>query len=307
MKIVNVTAQDTGHQSYLLSQAINEHTKHRSISCVRVEPLGWPADVLYRDEWNGRFPQWIKDFWGNTDVIHTHWWMKKNHWCPTKPKAGWVIHQHNARGGREAFLQTDKERKAIRVVSTFNLMPFVNWDFSRWFPRPINVYAKRDMRPGKWPLLVVQSPTREESKQTDVFVKVMERLQQKYDVRYEVLSGMAHAEVMVRKARADILFDQLNRCFGTSALEAWALGIPVVTGMPPDVNDFIVENVGYAPYVWAKDEDELYGALEDLILDQKYRAKMGDVGWEYVNRYHRPAYCADLAITTYREAISLQR
>jgi glycosyltransferase involved in cell wall biosynthesis len=304
MKIVNVTGQDTGNQSYLLSRAINEYTSHHSVSLVRSAPLGWPADVLYRDEWGNKIPEWIQTYWENADVIHTHWWMAKNYWCPSKKGAGWVIHQHNTRGGKKRFRAVDDRRKAIRVVSTLNLMPFVNWDFSRWFPRPVTVYAKQEIRRRQGPLLVTHSPTSEVRKQTDVFVRVMERLQQKYDVRYEILTGMSHDEVMVRKARADILYDQLVRCYGTSALEAWALGIPVVTGMSDELNDFILDEIGYAPYVWTRDEEALYTALENLILDEKYRQRMSEVGWEYVNKYHRPSYCAELAITTYREAIA---
>ena len=307
IKIVNVTNPDTGHQSYLLSRAINEFTKHTSLSCVRSTPLGWPSDVLYREQWK-QVPDWVCEFWASAAVIHTHHgWIGKNYWCKTRKDAGWVIHQHKRAGAwREILDGRDEEKKAIRVVSTLNLMPFVKWNIDRWFPRPIFTYAKKKPKlDGR--LLVCQSPTRTGSKQTEEFVRVMEKLQQHYDVEYEILTGMTHDEVMVRKARADILFDQLYLCYGTSALEAWALGIPAVAGTSDELHDFVLDQFGEAPYVRATDEDQLYDALEQLITDTEFRFRMGDIGWKYVKEFHHPKACAEKAIKTYREAIRLQR
>jgi hypothetical protein len=312
MKIVNVTGQDTGNQSYLLSKAINECTPHQSISFVRKAPLGWPSDVLYRDEWQ-RPPNWICNYWKSADVIHLHRWIRKSHWCKSKKGAGWVYHQHGLQLNmrlRQANFDADKRRNALRVVSTLNLMPFVDWNIERWFPRPIYTFVRKDPKLDG-PLLICHSPTvvsaaHRERKGTDKFISVMEKLQQRYDVDYEIVSGVLHGEVMVRKARADILFDQLTTYFGTNALEAWALGIPVIAGPNNETHDFFQENLGEVPYARVWDEDSLYAALERLIVDREYRLRMSDLGWEYVNKYHNPKYCASLAIRAYREAIKLQ-
>ena len=315
MNIVNVTGQDTGHQSYLLSRAINECTPHQSISFVRKAPLGWPSDVLYRDEWK-RPPDWICDYWKSADVIHVHRWSRKSHWCKPKKGNGWVYHQHGLQLNmrlRQANFDADKKHNALRVVSTLNLMPFVDWNIERWFPRPIYTFARNmHMRTkSDGPLLICHSPTvvsraHRRRKGTDIFIDVMERLQQRYDVLYELVSGVLHEEVMVRKARADILFDQLSPCFGTNALEAWALGIPVIAGPNDETHAFFQEHLGEAPYVRAWDEGSLYAALERLIVDREYRLRMADIGWAYVNKYHNPSYCAEVAIRAYREAIKLQ-
>jgi hypothetical protein len=309
VKIVKVADQDTGNQSYKLAQAINAHTEHRARAFVRSAPLGWPADVVWREEWGGRVPAWIQQYWAKADVIHVSGgWKKKNYWCPWQPNVAWVFHQHGRRGRSilNAELKVDRQRKAVRVVSTFNLLPYVNWDASRWVPSPMLIFYRKPFKKGGR-LRIVHSPTVTADKQTREFKIVMEQLVGRYDVEYEIITGVTNTEVLCHKATADIVFDQLHPCFGTNALEAWALGIPAVVGMSDEVDCFIEDYIGYRPYVRATTVDELYNALEQLITDATYRALMGKLGWEYVNKYHHPKRVAAKVIEIYREAIGRQK
>lgn len=305
MQIVNVTTGDTGNQSYLLSQAINETTPHRSRSFVRSSYFEWPMDVRWRPEWDGSLPDWIQAYWQEADVVHLHnRWQRAKYWAGS-PNAAWIVHQHGRWPDRKRFdleLAIDEERGAIRVVSTPNLLPYVDWRLDRWFPRPVTPILPPRAR---WnsPLHIVHAPTVKAVKQTSVFVEVADELTETHGITYDIVTQTPHLECMVRKARADVLFDQLSPGFGTNALEAWAIGIPAIAGVCDELHDFISAEVGEPPYVRAQTKDELREALLRLIEDADYRKRMAAVGNHYVRRWHDPSVCANIAIRTYKEAI----
>ncbi|NIV39132.1 MAG: hypothetical protein GWN58_59865, partial [Anaerolineae bacterium] len=58
-----------------------------------------------------------------------------------------------------------------------------------------------------------------------------------------------------RKARSHLYIDQFLMGYGTNALEAWAMGIPVVAGAHPDLRDRIKAAVGFVPFVETRIED----------------------------------------------------
>jgi hypothetical protein len=307
MRIVNVTTGDTGNQSYLLSKAINENTRHRSRSFIRQTYFEWPHDVMWRPEWDGKVPKWIQKWWQKADIVHLHnRWQKAKYWAAS-PHAGWVVHQHGRWPDRDRYaleLDVDRERHAIRVVSTLNLLSDVGWRLDRWFPRPIETILEPKMNWGS-PLHVIQAPTVKSRKGTAAFVSVMKELSDRYNVTYEVVTKRPHLECMIHKARADICFDQLSPCFGTNALEAWALGIPVVTGLSPKLDQFVRKKVAKnPPYVLATTKNELYEAMERLIVNTSYRSQMAERGNAYVRRWHTPTRCAEIALTVYEEAIN---
>ena len=307
MRIVNVTTGDTGNQSYGLSKAINEHTRHKSRSFVRQTYFEWSHDVMWRPEWGGDVPDWIRSYWRGSDIVHLHnRWQRAKYWAES-PKAAWIVHQHGRWPDKDRYaaeLAVDRERGAIRVVSTINLLGDVCWNLNRWFPRPIETVLEVKQQWGD-PLHIIHCPTVQSQKQTPLFVSVMEELKREYRVTYEVVTKRPHTECIMRKARADILYDQLSPCYGTNALEAWALGIPSVSGLTEQADAFFRENIGRAPYVQATNRDELKEALERLIRYSGYREYMAQLGNDYVRRWHSPQVCAEIAIRTYKEAMNI--
>lgn len=305
MRIVNVTTGDTGNQSYLLSKAINEHTRHASRSFIRQTYYEWPHDVMWRSEWQGSIPAWIQAYWATADVVHLHnRWQRAKYWAEA-PKAAWIVHQHGQWPDRDRYeleLDVDRERGAIRVVSTINLLSDVGWRFDRWFPRPIEIALPVRTHTRK-PIHVIQCPTVIGAKQTGTFRAVVAELEQDYEITYEVVTRRPHSECLIRKARADILFDQLSPSFGTNALEAWAMGIPVICGVDDETDAFFADQLGVRPYVRACTRSELKEALEHLITDPSYRIHMATLGNEYVRKWHAPKRCAEIAIRTYKEGI----
>ena len=80
--------------------------------------------------------------------------------------------------------------------------------------------------------LVVHAPSNRERKGTAHVIEACAQL----PVDLEIVEGLHHDEARARYARADIVVDQLNAGWhGVFALEAMALGKPVVAHLKPDV------------------------------------------------------------------------
>ena len=79
--------------------------------------------------------------------------------------------------------------------------------------------------------LVVHAPSNREKKGTRYVIEACEQL----PVELDIVEGVHHEEARERYARADIVVDQLNAGWhGVFALEAMALGKPVVAHLDPE-------------------------------------------------------------------------
>src|ERR1044071_641595 len=79
--------------------------------------------------------------------------------------------------------------------------------------------------------LVVHAPSNREKKGTQYVIDACSAL----PVELDIVEGVPHDEARARYARADIVVDQLNAGWhGVFAIEAMALGKPVVTYLKPD-------------------------------------------------------------------------
>src|SRR6476469_1456955 len=114
-----------------------------------------------------------------------------------------------------------------------------SYDAVRWVPHAHVIPPGLDLRPFA-PVppsdsprpVVVHAPSNRQKKGTEQVVAALERL----PVELDIVEGVPHEEARARYARADIVVDQLNAGWhGVFALEAMALGKPVVTYLKPDV------------------------------------------------------------------------
>ena len=165
-----------------------------------------------------------------------------------------------------------------------------SYDAIRWVPdahvvppgidlqvfRP--VAAPENERP-----LVVHAPSNRVRKGTDHVIAACREL----DVDLEIVEGLHHEEARRRYERADIVVDQLNAgWYGLFAIEAMALGKPVVTSLHADAVDrteaaFDVE----LPLVHAT-KDTLVDALRPLVDSPEERRRIGDESRAYVEQVH---------------------
>lgn len=142
-------------------------------------------------------------------------------------------------------------------------------------------------------MIIAHAPTNRQVKSTDQLIEAVERLQAEgYDVELDLIERRSWRECLARKAKADIYFDQIGLGFGCNAIEAWAMGIPVVAGAADETLDEMERRFGQLPFYHATPET-IYDALRELIDDPKLRERYGQIGLAYVRKYHDASVVVD--------------
>jgi glycosyltransferase involved in cell wall biosynthesis len=189
--------------------------------------------------------------------------------------------------GRRAGAQIVGSYDAIRWVPDAHVVP-PGLDLGEYVPRPPSNAA----RP-----LVVHAPSNRAKKGTAHVIEACGQL----PVELDIVEGVPHEEARERYARADIVVDQLNAGWhGVFALEAMALGKPVVARLNPDVVERSAEAFGMRVPIVPADADTLVEALRPLVEDAAIRRDLGAQGRAYVERVHDGDRVADRLLHIYR-------
>ena len=324
MNIVNAQRADTGGQAMRLSRAINETFPGVHTSCAFSGGLNYgaiPYDILYQKKWKVEgFPDEVMDIWKAADVYHLHHnmgWMQ--HWPlrEMNSEAGIIMHVHGRPSARNALSmrkQKEEIQKVIRVVSTPGLFARVfGFDnIKRWFPAPIDIVSlkktRRNNRKSDGIFRVTHAPT--VNKNTAEFLEVMALIEQKYKhVETIVIHGQTQINAQSLKSVGDIHFDSLGHGIGSNVLECMAMGIPSIAGnWAPDYPDLIksMHPKHVLPFLSVTEKEDLFEAIERLILDESLRRELAIAGMEWVEKYYTFKNTAELAIKTYQEAIALR-
>jgi glycosyltransferase involved in cell wall biosynthesis len=138
-------------------------------------------------------------------------------------------------------------------------------------------------------------------KGTEFVQQAVAALATRYPVELVLLRDMSHSEALRRKAECDIFVDQLTNAggwgYGMSSVEAFAMGMPVVTNIPPPMLGRIRDH----PFVLA-DSDTVYAALEELIQDEHRCRQLAAQGRQWVKARHDVQSVGDQLYEYYREA-----
>jgi glycosyltransferase involved in cell wall biosynthesis len=165
-----------------------------------------------------------------------------------------------------------------------------SYDAIRWVPEAHVIPPGLDLRPFT-PVppsdaarpLVVHAPSSREKKGTRFVIDACEQL----PVELDIVEGVPHEEARARYARADIVVDQLNAGWhGVFALEAMALGKPVVAHLKPDVVERSAEGYGVRLPIVPASKDNLVEALRPLVEQPALRREIGAASRAYVEQVH---------------------
>jgi hypothetical protein len=151
-----------------------------------------------------------------------------------------------------------------------------------WVPSPIDTrhvgHYKKPVRTDR--LTIAHAPTSRSIKGTDAFLAACEGL----PVEVLLIEGQSWAECLRLKGSADIYYDQLGLGYGNNAVEAWAMGIPVIAGAQPDT---LAEMSRRFPIpFYPATEDTLRYAIADLVSSQVRRDHYARLGLAHVRRFH---------------------
>ncbi len=178
-----------------------------------------------------------------------------------------------------------------------------SFDALRWVPEAEMIPPGLDLRPftpvppsDRERPLVVHAPSDRAKKGTELVIAACAQL----PVELDIVEGVPHDEARERYARADIVVDQLFAGWhGVFALEAMALGKPVVTYLKPDVVEQAERAFGTKVPIVSATKETLVDALLPLVESPALRREVGAASRAYVERVHDIDVIADRLIDLY--------
>ena len=138
------------------------------------------------------------------------------------------------------------------------------------------------------PIKICQAPTRKFNKHTDVFNRVMARLQADHqDIEQVILERIPHIQCLKLKRGCHIVFDHMRGWFGISSLESLCQGKPVIAGLD-DWNVKCIKKFTGAnelPWLIARNEKELQNVLLRLLSGPELRLTSGKQARNFMEQY----------------------
>ena len=303
MKVLIISSgEDSGGVGIAIKQAFDRHTDW-NVRQVRFNnnDLDDPADITLSADNIAE----VDELFEKADVVHfmERWFGQKRY--PSffsKPK---IMHHHGTifRSNPSPLMDQAAVYSAISVVSTIDLLTIAPPGQLRWVGNPVNIPSLQDLRLANGGVharpLVVHAPTGREKKGTDQWLQTLEGL----DADLRLIEGVTWQECLRLKAEGDLLMDQLRVGYGNNALEAWAMGIPVISGVSDaNVVDAMHREIGYLPFYLTTPStvgDRLKEIVEDAALRRGYSA----IGEQYVNDFHDERKVVEQWQSIYEEAV----
>jgi glycosyltransferase involved in cell wall biosynthesis len=192
---------------------------------------------------------------------------------------------------------TDGKKAGAEIVGSYAAL--------RWVPEAHVVPPGLDLRnytpapPSDSPRpLVVHAPSNREKKGTAYVIEACASL----PVDLDIVEGVNHEEARDRYAKADIVVDQLNAGWhGVFALEAMALGKPVVAHLDEKTVEESAAGYGIRVPIVAATKDDLAAKLRPLVEDAALRRATGEASRAYVEQVHDIDRIADRLLSIYAE------
>lgn len=284
-----VLGSDPAGISSGMARAFDHHGGDWSLRSMltNVNYIQYDQDI----EWNA---QTAAELWQAADVVHLHHGfvsadrMVRGFAGRRLKHKPYVVEHHGTqfRDEPRGHLNELRTRGAIGAASTLDLFLDGQGELE-WTPAPVDVERMQAMKkPATDRILICHAPTNREIKSTQELLDAVKRLQDEgFPVDLDLIERVSWAECLERKAKADIYFDQVILGYGCNALEAWGMGIPVVAGAADDTLDEMERRFGHLPFYHATRET-IYDALRELVESPRLRKRYGQIGLDYVRKYH---------------------
>ena len=288
MRILQLATVDNGGATWFYKDALDQHTEHETRAVRTYQGwLQYPGDVI------APTTKRIASLYKWADVIHLHdeagILIKEFEPKPT------VITYHGTRyrAAPEQYNDRCRERGWLLTVSTLDL---TEWG-GRWVPTPRRDVSG-DYNPAK-EFVVVHAPTCRDRKRTEL---IIEAVNQAKGCKLRLIEGVPYRKCMQRKARGSLLIDGWLG-YGSNAVEAWALGMPVISGAPGELDQMMITAWGYLPFQWAwPNRLHLTQLLESLREEPDLLEETRNVGRSHYLAYHHPYHVAQRLVGFYQEA-----
>jgi hypothetical protein len=271
---------DTGGQSMAAKRVLEAAGDSVRVFVHHQHPFGYELAELWDDDA-------IRESyrWADVVVVHND---------PTVFEKGLhdnvIVHHHGSRFRRNPgpLFEQGEAIGARQVVSTIDLLLSVpHGKHAEWFPQVVDTTLMAQMRAEHWTpherLRVTHAPTNRAIKGTRYVKKAMRRIP---EADFLLISRQQWATCLRLKASSDIFVDQLLLGYGNNAIEAWAMGLPVLSGATPDIIERMKRE--YPLPFFQTNPDRLEDDIRAFIGSADLREEWADKGRQHVERFHAP-------------------
>jgi hypothetical protein len=262
--------------------------------------LKYPGDITWL---KGEASSEVMELYRQADVVMI---VEKpeaiNLFPPGKP---YVVYHTGSRYRNDPDGVSAACRGALEVAGSLDLMLRPNLAF---LPIVTNVnelaMLTQCYRPPSGTIRIAHAPTNRSIKSTDAIVQAVKRLKRRYDVSLDLIERVPWKTCLERKAQSDIFVDETTFGYGANAVECWAMGIPVVSGIADQEHrQFMLAEFGALPFV-ETDEAGLHDTIERLVVSPAARREAAIRGVAHVNRWHSQQAVVDMAIPIFELAMT---
>lgn len=275
---------DTAGIGYLLAECYRGDPEvHVRATARRTNYIGYPRDLDWAD---------APAEWDRAKVAHLH--NTLGTWSMFGQGKPFVLHSHGTyyRNHADAVNAAVAQYGGRHVVATLDLLDYGD---ATWCPAPYQDYMlpeRHKVASGR--LRVGHAPTDRTIKSTDAFLTACRKL----DVEPVLIERQSWAECLALKATCDVYFDQVKLGYGHNAIEAWAMGIPVIAGATPGTLARMRDTFGALPFYEAT--EQTIGDAIEALMDWSTRLEYTDRGYQHVKRWHDGAATREVLTPIYR-------
>ncbi len=302
MNILMIAINDPAGTAIAFTKAINRYTEHTCRLITKEIRYNFMYDKdlhLPRLDENG----WseVEQLLKTSDIFHFHMTADENlalgqFKVSEHIKGKQIVHHHhghpdfrsNPNKYRTKYQALKRKNLIVSTPDLLNLLPE-----ARWVPNliPLNdhLYLPQNV-PVNGKVIIGQSPTRQDLKNTSDLSEVMGQLRLKIskpELGLDVITNTNHKECLKKKRDCHIIFDHMQGYYGVSSLESLSQGKPVIAGLD-DWNVRCIEEFTGAdevPWIVARNQHELINEIEKLAVDHDLRAHAGKKSRKFMESY----------------------
>jgi glycosyltransferase involved in cell wall biosynthesis len=173
----------------------------------------------------------------------------------------------------------------LRYLPNGEFIPYTIPDFDKLFPRKKRYTNK---------LKIAHAPTNQQVKGTFYIQEAVKRICSEHrDVEFILIQNVPNAQARQLLQQVDVVIDQLLiGWYGGLAVEAMALGIPVICYIREEDLDFIPTKMRDGLPIIKTRSNNIYEVLKETIEDRNKLSEIGEMSRAYVEKWHDPVKIA---------------
>ena len=149
----------------------------------------------------------------------------------------------------------------------------------------LNEYEFTPLHSEKSTLKILHAPTNRDNKGTKFIIEAVDKLKNEgYLIKFKLCEGLTHKELKEEYKNCDIFIDQVLGGYGTSAIEAMAIGRPTISYIR-EIHFNEQSFPGGIPIISAN-KDTIFETIKRLFDDKDKLKDIGVSSRKFVEKHH---------------------